>query len=100
MRASAVLILVLGLALLPGLQFALASAGSARMAGIPTPYSERLDIYIVGSNDYWQARLGPVNSSQPAISAADAVPGVTSYELTAVQNVAAVPNSQLFWKDG
>lgn len=99
-RASAVLMLVFGLALLPSLQFALASAGPARMAGTPTPYSERLDIYIVGSNDYWQARLGPVNSSQPAISAAEAVSGVTSYELTAVQNVVADPSSQLFWKDG
>jgi Translocon-associated protein beta (TRAPB) len=111
-RSLLVLILILSVAVVPSLQLALAasSASSSTTTSTTTttstisapkaPYSERLDIYTAGYNDYWQVSLAPVDAPRPSIVAAESVPGVTAYELTAVETASASPSSQLFWKDG
>jgi uncharacterized repeat protein (TIGR01451 family) len=110
-RSLLVFILILSVMVVPSLQLALAASSSSSSTTTTTtttstttapksPYSERLDIYTAGYNDYWKVSLSPVNVSKSAIVAAESVPGVTAYELTAVGTSAADPGSQLFWKDG
>ncbi len=111
-RPLLVLLLLTSLVVLPSLQLALAAptksssstaantAWSSMSPDPKSPYSERVDIYTAGSNDYWQVRLNPVNASRPDILAAESVTGVTAYELTAIQASTASSNSPVFWKEG
>ena len=106
-----VIILVLSLAVVPGLQLALAASSSSSTTTTTTsttstssapksPYSERLDIYTAGSSGYSLVSLSPVNASKPSIVAAESVAGVSAYQLTAIKTASATPGSELFWVDG
>ena len=103
-RSLIVLLLVLTLAVIPGIQLALAASTTttttSTTSGPKPQYSERLDVYTVGSNSYWQATLSPVNASRQAIASAESVSGMSAYELTAIKASSATASSQLFWGDG
>jgi len=110
-RSYLVIILVLSLAVVPGLQLALAASSSSSTTTTTTsttstssapksPYSERLDIYTAGSSGYSLVSLSPVNASKPSIVAAESVAGVSAYQLTAIKTASATPGSELFWVDG
>src|SRR6267378_1189095 len=106
-----VIILVLSLAVVPGLQLALAASSSSSTTTTTTsttstssapksPYSERLDIYTAGSSGYSLVSLSPVNATKSAIVAAESVAGMSAYELTAIKSSSAAASAQLFWGDG
>src|SRR5437660_8344945 len=112
-RSSIVFILVLSLAVVPGLQLALAASVTTSSSTTTTtttttstasapkaPYSEKLDVYTAGSSGYSLVSLSPVNASKPPIVAAESVAEVSAYRLTAIKTASATPGSQLFWVDG
>ncbi len=110
-RSLLIFILIISLAVVPSLQLALAASSASSSSSTTTtttttttaaksPYSERLDIYTAGDNDYWLATLSPVNATKSGVSAAESVAGVNAYELTAIKTTAATTSSQLFWGDG
>jgi hypothetical protein len=112
-RSLLIFILIISLAVLPSVQLALAASSSKSSSSSTTttttstttdppkpPYSEKVVIYTAGSNDYWLVSLSPVKASRPGIVAAESVPGVSGYELTAVQASTASASSPLFWGEG
>jgi len=104
-RSLLIFALIVSLAVLPGLQVALASSKSSSSPASTSsdpkgPYSEKLVIYTAGSNDFWLASLSPVNASRPGIVAAESVAGVSAYQLTVVEGSTAQVGSQLFWGSG
>src|SRR5271169_6615108 len=108
-RSLLILVLIFSLAVLPSLQLALGAASSSSSSSSSTttttstststapksPYSEKLVVYTAGTNDYWLVSLSPVKASRPGIVAAESVPGVSAYELTAVQASTASTTSAL-----
>lgn len=107
-RSLLIFILIISLAVLPSFQIALAANSSTSSSSSSTtttsttsapkaPYSEKLAIYTAGAFDYWQVTLSPVNASRAGIVAAESVPGVSAYELTAIAGSAAVTGSSLFY---
>jgi len=77
------------------------SSSSTTTSSVPkSPYFEKLVIYTAGSNDYWLTSLSPVKATRPGIVAAESIPGVSAYELTAVEGSTAFVGSQLFWGGG
>src|SRR5271154_5889927 len=109
-RSLFVLALVISLAVVPSLQLALAASTTTTSTTSTTttttttstssPFSQRLDIYVAGSSDYWLIKLNPVNETKAGIVDAEAVAGVNAYEMTAIKTTDASPTSQLFWSDG
>jgi uncharacterized repeat protein (TIGR01451 family) len=110
-RSFLIFLLILSLAVVPSMQLAFAAASSSSSSSSSTtttttstapksPFSERLDIYTAGTNDYWLVTLNPVNATKPDIIAAESVAGVSAYELTAIQTSTASSGSPLFWSDG
>ena len=126
-RSLLIFALIVSLAVLPGLQIALAASKSSSSTSSSTtgmqlapaasnsstsssttttstgpkpPYSEKLVIYTAGSSDYWLASLSPAKASRPGIVAAESVAGVSAYELTVVEGSTALVGSQLFWGSG
>lgn len=104
-RSLLILALIISVAVLPSMQLALAaskssSSSSSTTADPKSPYFEKLVVYTAGSSDYWLASLSPVNASRPGIVAAESVPGLSAYELTAVEGSTASVSSQLFWTGG
>ncbi len=113
-RSLLVFILILSLAVVPSMQLALAASSTSSTtssstttsttstaASAPTgSYSQRVDVYLAGTNDYWRVTLTDVNATKPSVVAAEAVPGATAYELTAVKTTSSVASSQLFWAGG
>jgi len=109
-RSFLVFILILSLAIIPSLQLALAASSSSTTTSttststspkVPTyPFSQRLDIYTVGSNDYFLINLSPVNATKPALITAESVAGMSAFELTVIKSTGAAPSSQLFWAGG
>jgi hypothetical protein len=107
-RSLLIFLLILSLAVLPSFQLALAASSSSSSSSSSTtttsttsapkpPYSEKLAVYTAGGFDYWQVTLSPVNASRAGIVAAESVPGVNAYELTAIAGSAAVTGSSLFY---
>lgn len=106
-RSLLIFLLILSLAVLPSFQLAFAAKTSTTSSSSTTttsttsapkpPYSEKLAIYTAGAFDYWQVTLSPVNASRAGIVAAESVPGVNAYELTAIAGSAAVTGSALFY---
>ncbi len=105
-RSLLVLALILSLAVVPSAQLALGAASSSSSsssttsttsAAPSTPFTQRLDVYVAGSNDYWVVTLNPVNASRAAITAAESVAGVSAYQLTAVAGSASTVGSLLFF---
>lgn len=108
-RSLLILVLVLSLAVVPSAQLALGAASSSSSSSSSTsttsstpstPFSQRLDVYVAGSNDYWMVTLNPVNASRADIAAAESVAGVSAYELTAVAGSASTVGSILFFSGG
>ncbi|HVC26619.1 MAG TPA: hypothetical protein VND40_00520 [Nitrososphaerales archaeon] len=109
-RSLLALALIISLAVLPVAQLAFAAASSSSSSSTTTttststapksPYSEKVVIYTAGTNDYWLVSLSPVKALRPGIVAAESVPGVSAYELTAVQASTATTTSALFWGTG
>jgi len=108
-RSFLVFILILSLAVIPSLQLALAASSttsststtSTSTSTAPTvpkyPFSQRLDIYTAGSNDYFLIKLSPVNATKAPLLSAESVSGMSAYELTVIKSTGAAPSSQLFW---
>lgn len=108
-RSLLILALVLSLAVVPSAQLALGAASSSSSssstssttsAAPSTPFTQRLDVYVAGSNDYWMVTLNPVNASRPDIAAAESVAGVSAYELIGVAGSASTVGSLLFFSNG
>ncbi|MGH9918567.1 MAG: hypothetical protein ACRD6W_06845, partial [Nitrososphaerales archaeon] len=110
-RSLLIFALIISLAVLPGVQVALASSTASSSSSSSTtttttsavpksPYSEKLTIYTAGSYDYWLGSLSPAKVSRPGIVAAESVAGVSAYEVTAVEGSTALVGSQLFWGNG
>jgi hypothetical protein len=110
-RSLLIFILIVSLAVVPSLQLALAASTSSSSTTTTTststtttiskaPYSEVLNIYTAGDNDYWLASLSPVNANKTGLTAAESVSGLNGYELTAIMTSAAPTSAQLFWADG
>ena len=107
-RSALALILIVSLVVVPGLQLAFGASSSSTTTtstttaspGSKGPYSEKLDIYTAGTYAYWRVTLSPVNATQTGIAAAEAVSGVSAYELTALKTTTATTGSELFWSDG
>jgi uncharacterized repeat protein (TIGR01451 family) len=109
-RSLLIFALIISLAVLPGMQVALAASKSSSSSSSTTstststvpksPYSEKLVIYTSGTNDYWLTTLSPVKATRAGIVAAQSVAGVSAYELTAVEGSTALVGSQLFWGSG
>ncbi|TLX95099.1 MAG: hypothetical protein E6K96_07795 [Thaumarchaeota archaeon] len=70
------------------------------VAALPSGYTERLDVYAAGSNALWYLTLSGVNASAPAISKAEAVSGLTSYNLTAIKTTSWDSDFQVFGPQG
>jgi len=70
------------------------------VAALPSGYTERLDVYAAGSNALWYVTLSGVNASAPAISKAEAVSGLTSYNLTAIKTTSWDSDFQVFGPQG
>jgi uncharacterized repeat protein (TIGR01451 family) len=111
-RSVVILALILSLSVIPSLQLALGAASSSSSSSSSTtttstssaapsaPFSQRLDLYLAGSNDYWQVTLSPVNATRPSIVAAESVSGVTAYQVTAIEGSTSLVGSQLFFSQG
>ncbi len=79
-RALLVFVLILSLTLVPTLQLALAASSSTSTTSTSTSttststsspsnaFSQRLDIYVAGSSDYWLAKISPINATKPGPS--------------------------------
>ena len=87
-RQLAAIAVILSLVVLP-----VAPGG---IAALPSGYTERLAVYTAGSNALWYVTLSGVNASAPAISRAEAAPGLTSYNLTAIKTSSWDSDFQVF----
>ena len=113
-RSFLTFILILSLLVVPCLQVALAASTTSTSSSTSTtssstsatsgvsapPRSERLDIYVAGSSDFWLTSLNPVNATKAGVVAAEGVSGVNAYELMAIKTTSASASSELFWGDG
>lgn len=105
-RALLAFALVISLTVVPSIQLALAATSTTSTttttttASTGTPFSHRLDVYVAGTSDFWMATISPVNATKPGVLAAESVPGVTAYELSALKTSSATAETQLFWGSG
>jgi len=110
-RSLLIFALIVSLAVVPGMQIALAASTSSSSTTSSTtttttttaprsPYSEKLTIYTAGDNDFFLVSLSPVNATKPGLVSAETVSGMSAYQLTEVKSTGAAPGSQLFWGDG
>ena len=73
---------------------------------IPSPalsqpaYSEKLSVYLAGSNALWFLRFDGLNISSPALSAAESVPGLSWYNVTAISTTSWSSDFQVFGPNG
>ncbi|TLY02631.1 MAG: hypothetical protein E6K95_05255 [Thaumarchaeota archaeon] len=91
-RQLAAIAVILSLGVLP-----IAPGG---VAALPSGYSERLAVYAAGSNALWYVTLSGVNASAPAISRAEAISGLTSFNLTAIKTTSWDSDFQVFGPEG
>jgi hypothetical protein len=90
-RALAAALLILALALVPMIPSP--AAGS-------TPYSEKLTVYVAGSSAFWSLSLGGVNTTNSYIAKLESIPGVSSYNVTAVKTTGWTSDFQIFGPQG
>ncbi len=64
-----------------------------------TPYTENLDVYIAGSSAYWYFTFGGVNASA-GLSQFESSPGLTSYNITAIDTSSWKSDFQIFGPNG
>ncbi|MGA2199140.1 MAG: hypothetical protein ABSG45_04300 [Nitrososphaerales archaeon] len=91
-RGTIVLALVISLALVPIL-----TSVPVRAQG---QYTERLDVYVAGTNAYWLMSMNRLNSTLPNLSSAESTAGLNSYRLLALSTQSAVSDFQIFGVDG
>jgi hypothetical protein len=63
-------------------------------------YREQVKVYIAGSDALWSMSFTGINASAPQVSALEQIPGVSSYNVTAVRSNGWAPASQLFGASG
>ena len=85
------LLVIVSLSLLP-----LVPPPSAAQGG----YSEKITAYVAGPNAAWFISIGSVNVTNPIIQSAEAVAGVSSYNLTAIKTISWSPDFQVFGPQG
>jgi len=84
-------LLVVSLALVPLIP-SRATASSA--------YTENLTIFVAGSNAMWSVRLGGINASNSHLAKVEAIPGVSWYNVTAINTSGLVADFQVFGPQG
>ena len=68
-------------------------------AQTPSSYSEKLNVYVAGSNALWYFTFGGVNGSSH-LSALESTPGLSWYNVTAVSTLGWSPDFQVFGPKG
>lgn len=68
-------------------------------ASAQTPYTEKLNVYIAGPNALWYFTFGGVNGSS-SLSAFEATPGLSWYNITAIDTTAWKSDFQVFGPSG
>jgi len=86
------LLLILALAIVPVLP--------ERPATGTSPYSERLDVYIAGSDAFWQMRLTGVNATNSVFSKVESTAGLDWYNVTMVKTTGWGSDFQIFGPGG
>ena len=90
-RRFVAILLVVALALVPLLP--------AQVIG-STQYSEKLTVYVSGSDALWSLRLGGINASNQYITRLESVPGLNWYNVTAIKTTNWVSDFQAFGPSG
>jgi hypothetical protein len=83
--------LVIALALVPLLP--------AQVTG-SSQYSEKLTVYISGSDALWSLKLGGVNASSPYLTRLESIPGLNWYNVTGIKTTSWVSDFQAFGPQG
>jgi hypothetical protein len=84
--------MIISLALLP----AVPATTHAAAGG----FSESLSVYVAGSNAAWFLSIGNVNVSNPYVASVESIPGVISYNLTAIDTTSWTSDFQVFGAQG
>jgi uncharacterized repeat protein (TIGR01451 family) len=75
------------------------SAVPMQLAHAQTPYSEKLNVYVAGSNALWYFTFDGVNGSSH-LSALESTPGLSWYNVTAISTLGWSADSQVFGPQG
>jgi len=75
------------------------SAFPVREAMAATPYTEKLNVYVAGSDALWYFTFGGINGSSK-LSAFESSPGLSWYNVTAIQTSSMPSDFQLFGPKG
>ncbi|MBI3859867.1 MAG: hypothetical protein HY296_06505 [Thaumarchaeota archaeon] len=87
---------LLAILILATMLFATVPMREATAAGT---YSEHFDAYFAGTNALWWLSFGGINASSH-LSALEAIPGVTFYNVTAIKTDSWVSDFQVFGENG
>lgn len=85
------LLLIISLSLIPVVPPQAHAAGG---------YTEKITAYVAGSNAAWFISVGGVNVTDPRIQSAEAIGGVSSYNLTAIRTTGWTTDFQVFGPQG
>ncbi|MDG6901747.1 MAG: hypothetical protein JRM80_07275 [Nitrososphaerota archaeon] len=85
------LLVIISLSLIPMVPPQVSAQGS---------HTERIAVYVAGPNAAWFISIGAVNVTNPVIQSAEAIAGVTSYNLTAIRSTGWSTDFQIFGPQG
>jgi hypothetical protein len=63
-------------------------------------YTEKLTVYVAGSNAAWFVSLGQINATGAHLTSAEAIASLTSYNLTAIKTTSWTADFQVFGPQG
>jgi hypothetical protein len=78
----------------------LLAAFPVRQAQASQPYSEKVTVYIAGSDALWFMTFGGVNMTSSRITAVEAIQGVNWYNVTALNTASWTSDFQIFGQNG
>ncbi len=94
-RRIIAILLILSLVIVPMLPLSQSQAASGT-----SNYSEKVNVYVSGSNAYWQMRLSGVNASNPYLTDVEALQGLSWYNVTAIKTSSWLGDFQAFGPQG
>jgi hypothetical protein len=65
-----------------------------------SPYSEKLTVYISGSDALWSLKLGGITASNPYLTRLESIPGLNWYNVTGIKTTSWVTDFQVFGPQG